>query len=175
LVFQSSNVLTTSDLPEHVDDVSIDLRYVRRSRDLPLGKVSLNILDTELGATHQAWHPVLSTSRDGLSVERVGELDLKYKLEELVILMSHDYAEIRKAHPIVTTNVAPSRFQDWPHCGTRQDNPRSRQSGRTSRAYFPRGQYGSRVAYIPRSRGNHHPIHADKVIAYASCRPCRSF
>jgi hypothetical protein len=85
-----------SDLPEHIDDVSIHLRYVRRNRDLLLGKVSLNILDTELGATNQAWHPVISTSRDGLSVERVGELDLKYKLEELVILMSCDYAEIRK-------------------------------------------------------------------------------
>jgi hypothetical protein len=65
-----------------------------------LGKVTLNMMDTELGKSTQAWHPVIFTARDGLSVERVGELDLKYKLEELVILMSTDYSEIRKVHEI---------------------------------------------------------------------------
>jgi len=53
-------------------------------------------METELGTTSQIWHPVVFTARDGLSVERVGELDLKFKLEELVILMSNDYAEIAK-------------------------------------------------------------------------------
>lgn len=95
-----------SDLPEHIDEVSIHLRYTRRNRDLLLGKVSLNILDTELSVTNQAWYPVVSTSRDGLSVERVGELDLKYKMEELVILMSHDYAEIRKVLPSRPANIS---------------------------------------------------------------------
>lgn len=61
-----------------------------------LGKVSLSILDTEMGITNQKWHPLVHTARDGLSVEYVGELDLKYKLEELVILTSDDYSEIRK-------------------------------------------------------------------------------
>lgn len=85
-----------SDLPEHIDDVAIVLKYVRRNREIMLGKVTLNMMDTELGKTTQAWHPVIFTARDGLSVERVGELDLKYRLEELVILMSSDYSEIRK-------------------------------------------------------------------------------
>lgn len=53
-------------------------------------------MQTELGKTCQNWHPVVHTARDGLSVERVGELDLKYKVEELIILTSGDYAEIRK-------------------------------------------------------------------------------
>ena len=53
-------------------------------------------METELGTTSQIWHPVIFTARDGLSVERVGELDLKFKLEELVVLMNNDYAEIRK-------------------------------------------------------------------------------
>jgi C2 domain len=92
-VARLSNV---SDLPDHVDDVSILLRYIRRNRDLVLGKVSLSILDTEMGITNQKWHPLAHTARDGLSVEYVGELDLKYKLEELVILTSDDYSEIRK-------------------------------------------------------------------------------
>ena len=61
-----------------------------------LGKVSLSILDTEMGVTNQKWHPLVHTARDGLSVEYVGELDLKYKLEELVILASDDYSEIRR-------------------------------------------------------------------------------
>jgi hypothetical protein len=58
--------------------------------------VTLNVMETELGTTDQAWHPVIFTARDGLSVERVGELDLKYKIEEVAILMSRDYSEIRK-------------------------------------------------------------------------------
>ena len=69
---------------------------MKRNRDLLLGKVTLDIAETELGTTSQTWHPVIFTARDGLSVERVGELDLKYKLEELAILMSSDYAEIGK-------------------------------------------------------------------------------
>jgi hypothetical protein len=85
-----------SDLPEHMDDVAIQLRYFRKSRDLLLGKVTVDITETELGTSNQAWHPVIFTARDGLSVERVGDLDLKYKVEELAILMSTDYAEIRK-------------------------------------------------------------------------------
>jgi hypothetical protein len=85
-----------SDLSEHIDDVTIQLRYIRRNRDLVLGKVSLSILETELGTVSQAWYPVVYTARDGLSVERVGDLDLKYKLEELVVLTSGDYSEIRK-------------------------------------------------------------------------------
>ena len=85
-----------SDLAEHVDDVSVNLRYIRRGRDQLLGKVSLNIMETELGKVSQDWHPVVHTARDGLSVERVGELDLKYKVEELTVLPSGDYDEIRK-------------------------------------------------------------------------------
>ena len=84
------------DLPEHTDDVAVHLRYIRRNRDLLLGKVTLDIMDMELGTTSQIWHPVVFTARDGLSVERVGELDLKFRLEELVVLMSNDYAEIGK-------------------------------------------------------------------------------
>ena len=92
--------LIDSDLPEHIDDVAIILKYIRRNREMVLGKVTLNMMDTELGKSTQAWHPVIFTARDGLSVERVGELDLKYKLEELVILMSSDYSEIGKVNPI---------------------------------------------------------------------------
>ena len=55
-------------------------------------------MQTELGKTCQNWHPVVHSARDGLTVERVGELDLKYKVEELIILTSGDYAEIRKVH-----------------------------------------------------------------------------
>jgi C2 domain len=88
-----------SDLPEHIDDVEIHLRYIRRNRDLLLGKVTLNLMETEFGASNQSWYPIIFTARDGLSVERVGDLDLKYKLEELVILMSNDYSEIRKVFP----------------------------------------------------------------------------
>jgi hypothetical protein len=90
------DVADGSDLPEHVDDVAILLKYVRRNREMLLGKVTLNIMDTELGKPNQDWHPVIFTARDGLSVERVGELDLKFKLEELVILMSSDYSDMRK-------------------------------------------------------------------------------
>lgn len=79
-----------------MDDISIHLRYIRRNRDLLLGKVTLDITETELGTSNQAWHSVIFTARDGLSVERVGDLDLKYKVEELAILMSNDYVEIRK-------------------------------------------------------------------------------
>lgn len=88
--------INESDLPDHVDDLSILLRYIRRNRDLVLGKVSLSILDTEMGFTNQKWHPLVHTARDGINVEHVGELELKYKLEELVILTSDDYSEIRK-------------------------------------------------------------------------------
>jgi hypothetical protein len=91
-----ANLIDDSDLPDEVDDVSIVLRYIRRNRDLVLGKVSLSILDTEMGITNQKWHPLVHTGRDGLGVEHVGELDLKYKLEELVILTTDDYSEIRK-------------------------------------------------------------------------------
>lgn len=94
-----------SDLPEHIDDVAVHLRYIRRNRDLLLGKVTLDIMETELGTTNQIWHPVIFTARDGLSVERVGELDLKFKLEELIILMSNDYAEIGK---VVRTKFCPN-------------------------------------------------------------------
>jgi hypothetical protein len=94
-----------SDLPEHIDDVAVHLRYVRRNRDLLLGKVTLDIMETELGTTSQIWHPVILTARDGLSVERVGELDLKFKLEELVILMSNDYADIGR---VVHTKFCPN-------------------------------------------------------------------
>jgi hypothetical protein len=89
-------VTYSSDLPEHMDEVAIHLRYLRKNRDLLLGKVTLDITETELGTSNQAWHPVIFTARDGLSVERVGDLDLKYKVEELAILMSNDYAEIRR-------------------------------------------------------------------------------
>jgi len=100
-----------SDLPEHVDDVVVHLRYIRRSRDLLLGKITLDIMETELGTANQAWHPVIFTARDGLSVERVGELDLKFKLEELVILMSSNYAEIGKVrYDCSVLIVASSRF-----------------------------------------------------------------
>jgi hypothetical protein len=61
-----------------------------------LGKVSLSILETEVGTVSQDWHPVVHTARDGLSVERVGDLDLRYKVEELVVLTGGDYSEIRK-------------------------------------------------------------------------------
>lgn len=72
------------------------------------------MMDTELGKTTQAWHPVIFTARDGLSVERVGELDLKYRLEELVILMSSDYSEIRKVTWRTSMlTVAITRFPEW--------------------------------------------------------------
>jgi hypothetical protein len=75
-----------------------------------LGKVSLSILDTEMGITNQKWHPLVHTARDGLTIEHVGEMDLKYKLEELVILTSDDYSEIRKVYTLneLILNVAPS-------------------------------------------------------------------
>jgi hypothetical protein len=79
-----------------MDDVSIHLRYIRRNRDALLGKVTLDIMETELGTTSQSWYPVVHSARDGLSVERVGEMDVKYKLEELLILMSHDYDDVAK-------------------------------------------------------------------------------
>jgi hypothetical protein len=97
-----------SDLPEHIDDVSVHLRYIRRNRDLLLGKVTLDIMENELGTMNQGWHPVVHTARDGLSVERVGELDLKFKLEELVILMSSDYAEIAKVVHMYSILIAAS-------------------------------------------------------------------
>ena len=105
-----ANLIDESDLPDEVDDVSIVLRYIRRNRDLVLGKVSLSILDTEMGIANQKWHPLVHPGRDGLGVEHVGELDLKYKLEELVILTTDDYSEIRKVSTRNESrlNVAPS-------------------------------------------------------------------
>ena len=94
-----------SDLPEHIDDVEIHLRYIRKNRDLLLGKVTLNIEETEFGVTNQSWHPVIYTARDGLSVERVGDLDLKYKLEEVVILMGSDYSEVRRVDHICIFHI----------------------------------------------------------------------
>ena len=98
-----------SDLPEHIDDIEIHLRYLRRNKDLLLGKVVLNLTETEFGVTNQSWHPVIYMARDGLSVERVGDLDLKFKLEELVILMTNDYAEIRNVFSslLILTLAAP--------------------------------------------------------------------
>ena len=62
----------------------------------------MNVTETELGTSEQAWHTIVFTAPNGLSVERVGELDLKYKVDELVILMTNDYSELRKVvlfHP----------------------------------------------------------------------------
>jgi len=53
-------------------------------------------MDSELGTSNQEWHPVIYTARDGLNVEQVGELDIKFKLQELPILMNSDYDEIKK-------------------------------------------------------------------------------
>jgi len=63
-------------------------------------------METEIGTITQTWHPVVYTARDGLSVERVGDLDAKYKLEELVILMSHDYDEIGKVSKTNTNSFS---------------------------------------------------------------------
>jgi hypothetical protein len=63
---------------------------------LLLGKVSLEVMDSELGTSNQEWHSVVYTARDGLSVDRVGELEVKFRLEELPILMSSDYDETKK-------------------------------------------------------------------------------
>jgi hypothetical protein len=77
-----------------------------------LGKVSLSILETELGAVSQDWHPVVHTARDGLSVERVGDLDLRYKIDELVVLTSGDYSEIRKVfHHCSILMIASAGFE----------------------------------------------------------------
>jgi hypothetical protein len=88
--------LTSSDLPEHLDDIEIHFRHIRRNRDSLLGKVTVNVTETELGTAEQAWHTIVYNAPNGLSVERVGELDLKYKVDELVILMTSDYSELRK-------------------------------------------------------------------------------
>jgi hypothetical protein len=93
LIFWSTDIYR--DLPEHTEDVEIHLRYIRKNKDQLLGKVTLNLTETEFGITNQSWHPVIYTARDGLTVERVGDLDLRFKMEELVVLMSSDYAEIR--------------------------------------------------------------------------------
>lgn len=104
-VHRSVDVTDNSDLPEHIDDVEIHLRYIRKNRDLLLGKVTLSIEETEFGVTNQSWHPVIYTARDGLSVERVGDLDLKYKLEEVVILMGSDYSEVRRVDHICVVHI----------------------------------------------------------------------
>ena len=84
-----------SDLQEHIDNVAVNVRYIRRNQDLLLGTVILEVMDSELGTSNQKWHPVIYAARDGLNVGQVGELDIKFKLQELPILMSSDYDEIK--------------------------------------------------------------------------------
>lgn len=97
------NFADCRDIQEHIDDVAVHVRYIRRNRDLLLGKVTLEVMDSELGTSNQEWHPVIFTARDGLSVERVGELEVRFKLQELPILMSSEYDEIKKVLYILST------------------------------------------------------------------------
>lgn len=94
------------EFPDHVEEVYILLRCSRRHRDLFYAKASLQIGDVELGTFNQEWIPAVWAAPDMLTVERVGELDIKFKLEEHIILMSRDYTEIRKvAVSVVLTNL----------------------------------------------------------------------
>lgn len=97
----------TIDSQDNPMDILDDLEVA--SHDANCGRVDLRLDELEPGVDHEKWWPILD-ERD----QQIGEMYMKFRLDEIVVLMSHEYEPMSELLHTFSNNLTLNMVQVIP-------------------------------------------------------------